>query len=353
VIQPEVSKSGPQIRLPLRSILRGIAPCQLSGPTDSVPEDEVIELPFAIVQPQLSSGKISISPAQFQAALPEKCRDAFTIEDQVTPISLPLQEVLQNLPGETLKIRDDQEAIDVHPDFETPFSLKAAEDAARLKSPDAETTPTDSPAPIAPVKLAAQKSSEPKSAEVIPSPSVPPAPAVPTAPPAASTPVVPTATAPTPVRLAAPPPAVVRPPAKPERDPLQTVFDTDETMDAKNVIAHASRLPGVRACALFFSDGLSLAGNMPSEFKIDPLCAIAPALVRKCLEQMASTNLGTFAGLTLSCTKSAITFFAHGDICLAALHWAGREIEIATRTQLSSVTAELARTYAPTEKVSA
>ena len=124
-------------------------------------------------------------------------------------------------------------------------------------------------------------------------------------------------------------------------------------MDAKNVIAHASRLPGVRACALFFSDGLSLAGNMPSEFKIDPLCAIAPALVRKCLEQMASTNLGTFAGLTLSCTKSAITFFAHGDICLAALHWAGREIEIATRTQLSSVTAELARTYAPTEKVSA
>jgi predicted regulator of Ras-like GTPase activity (Roadblock/LC7/MglB family) len=168
--------------------------------------------------------------------------------------------------------------------------------------------------------------------------------------------VAPTAAA-TPIRVAAPPPVVAAaaavPTTKPARDPLQLVFDTDETMDAKNVVAHISRLPGVRACALFFSDGLSLAGNMPSEFKIDPLCAIAPGLVRKCQEQMASSNLGTFAGLTLSCTKSAVTFFAHGDVCLAALHWAGREIEIATRTQLSSVTAELARTYAPTKKVSA
>src|SRR5262245_36486734 len=87
--------SGHRIRLPLRSILRGIAPCQLSGPTDTVAEDAVIELPFAIIQPQLASGKISISPAQLHSALPDKYRDTLTIEDQTTPISLPLQEVLQ------------------------------------------------------------------------------------------------------------------------------------------------------------------------------------------------------------------------------------------------------------------
>jgi predicted regulator of Ras-like GTPase activity (Roadblock/LC7/MglB family) len=396
-LKPEVAKvefcgSGPRIRLTLRSILRGVAPCQLSGPTETVPEDAVIELPFAIIQPQLSLGKVSISPAQFHAALPDKYRDTFTIEDQATPISLPLQEVLQNLPNESLTIRGDQETVEILPNFETPFSLKAAEDAVRLKAPEAEvgTTAKNPSTSTASIKPAAEKSGEPKALETKSPPPISPsrvAPVAPTAAPAtvaapatpgrlvatppvtapataafpvpmaAPQPIVAPTAAATPIRVAAPPPVVAAaaavPTTKPARDPLQLVFDTDETMDAKNVVAHISRLPGVRACALFFSDGLSLAGNMPSEFKIDPLCAIAPGLVRKCQEQMASSNLGTFAGLTLSCTKSAVTFFAHGDVCLAALHWAGREIEIATRTQLSSVTAELARTYAPTKKVSA
>ena len=48
-----------------------------------------------------------------------------------------------------------------------------------------------------------------------------------------------------------------------ERTPLQVALDTDETLDAKSVVAHVSRLPGVKACAIVFSDGLSLAGNIP------------------------------------------------------------------------------------------
>jgi predicted regulator of Ras-like GTPase activity (Roadblock/LC7/MglB family) len=366
----QFSNAGPRIRLPLRSILRGVAPCQLSGPTDEVAEDAVIELPFAIVEPQLSLGKISISPAQFHSALPDKYRNAFAIQDEATPIGLPLQEVLANLPNDSLRIRHDQETDEVLPNFETPFSLKAAEDAARLKAPGAppDTTTKDAPVEAAPIQPAAKKSREPKipQAELPSQSTFAPIPATsPVVPPQA---VAPSAAA-APVRLAAPTPAVASapgvapksitspaaavPPAKPARDPLQLVFDTDETMDAKNVVAHTSRLPGVRACAIFFSDGLSLAGNIPSEFKIDPLCAVAPALVRKCHEQMASANLGTFAGLTLSCTKSAVTFFAHGDICFAALHWAGQEIEIATRTRLCSVTTELARTYSQPTTVSA
>ncbi len=321
----KLASAGTQIRLPLRPILRGVAPCQMSGPIENVAEEATIELPFAIIQPQLSLGKVSISPAQFHAALPEKLREAFTIEDQTTPIALPLQDVLQHLPDESLKLREDQEAVQVGADFETPFSLKAAEDAVRLQNPGpaAATTKEAVPAQPAPAKSPRPKTPETRLAT----------PSTPRATPAAEAPIAPKMTK----------PAASLP--KSERDPLQLVFDTDEPMDARNVVLHASRLPGVRACAIVFSDGLSLAGNIPAEFKIDPLCAIAPALVKKCQEQMSSENLGTFAGLTLSCTKSAVSFFAEGDICLAALHWAGQEIEIATRTQLSCVTEELARTY--------
>ena len=290
-LKPEVAKvafsgSGPRIRLSLRSILRGVAPCQLSGPTETVPEDAVIELPFAIIQPQLSLGKVSISPAQFHAALPDKFRDTFTIEDQATPISLPLQEVLQNLPNESLTIRADQETIDLLPNFETPFSQKAAEDAVRLKAPEAEvgTTAKNPSTSTASIKPAAEKSGEPKALETKSPPPISSsrvAPVAPTAAPAtvaapatpgrlvatppvtapataafpvpmaAPQPIVAPTAAATPIRVAAPPPVVAAaaavPTTKPARDPLQLVFDTEETMDAKNVVAHISRLPG---CAL-------------------------------------------------------------------------------------------------------
>jgi predicted regulator of Ras-like GTPase activity (Roadblock/LC7/MglB family) len=333
VAKVQFASDGPRIRLPLPPILRGLAPSQLSGPTDNVHENAVVELPFAIVQPQLSLGKVSISPTQFQAALPAEYRDSLIIHDLETPIALPLQDVLQNLPNESLKIRDDQEAVQAISTFETPFSQKAAEDEARLKRGDKLVTPgakdATTPTPTKPAIEANKPMTKRPVVAKTPEPAIP-----------------------RPISIT--PPVVAEPATgSAERDPLQLAFDTDETMSAKNVVAHASRLPGVRACAIVFSDGLSLAGNIPAEFKIDPLCAIAPVLVKKCQEQMVSANLGTFAGLTLSCTKSAVTFFAHGDICLAALHWAGQEIEIATRTQLSSVTEGLARTYTQPSKLSA
>jgi predicted regulator of Ras-like GTPase activity (Roadblock/LC7/MglB family) len=304
-----------------------------------VAEDAMIEIPFAIVQPQLSFGKVSISPAQFQAALPGEHHNSLSIEDLETPIALPLQDVLQNLPNESLNIRADQDAVQVISTFETPFSLKAAEDEARLKAGNTATEQfpqqARTPSPTKPGSEPIKHTAEPikLASEILGAKTSQAAISPPTS---------------------SKPPSVVQPSVAPVgRDPLQLVFDTDDAMDAKKVIAHASRLPGVRACAIVFTDGLSLAGNIPAEFKIDPLCAIAPALVKKCQEQMASANLGTFAGLTLSCTKSAVTFFAAGDICLAALHWAGQEIEIATRTQLSSVTEGLARIYTQSPAVSA
>jgi predicted regulator of Ras-like GTPase activity (Roadblock/LC7/MglB family) len=297
--QVEFSAPGSHIRLPLRTILREVVPLQLSGPIDDVAEGAMIELPFSIVEPQLSLGRIAISPAQFQAALPEEYRAIFKIEDPETPIALPLQDVLQNLPNESLQLRDDQEAPEVVSLFETPFSQKAAEDAARLKG---------SPAPSAKAAV--------------------------------------TSNAVKPVAAPAPPVKAAPAPASTVQTAFQVIFDTDEALDAKGVVARVSRLPAVSACAIICSDGLSLAGDIPSDYGVDALCAIAPSIMKKIGEQMVGTNLGSLAGVTLFCTKSAVTFFGHEDICLTTLHKAGEELAPEIRGRLNRLAEELARTYA-------
>ncbi len=322
------SAAGPRVHLSLARIVRDIPPFQMSGPSDEVPESALLELPFAILQPQLALGRISISPAQFLSALPEQYRDKFKFEDTTSPVSLPLQEVLQNLPGESLQLRGDQVVVEVAEMFETPFSQKAAEDAERLKTPAAPVGNVAAPAPLAvaaeapPVRISLPKVTEAEAPE-----------------------------APAPV-VAPPPPAVAAPiaEAKPAgRNPLQALLETDDTLDPKTFVAHASRLPGVKACAVVFSDGLSLAENIPSEYEAEGLCAMAPVLMKRICDQMDEANLGSLNGITLFGEKALVSFFAHGNLCLAILH-AGAELTSETRLRLNTAVQEMARLYAPSLK---
>ncbi len=281
------SEEGPRLRLSLRNILRGIPPFQLAGPIEDVPEDAQIEAPFSIVAPQLSLGRVAISPAQFQAAMPEQYRSLYKLDEGGLPVSLPLAEILENLPNESLRVRPDQEAAEVPQVFETAFSQKAAEDAARLKT--------------------------------------------------AAGPIGPQATA-SAVGEAASLPATLR-------NALQITFETDEPLDAKAVVAHVSRLPGLRACAIICHDGLSLAGNIPAEYEAEGLCAVAPEIVRRIDEQMKGTMLGARSGITVFCAKAPVSFFAHDHLCLVVLH-SGGELAPETRARLTTVTEELARIYA-------
>lgn len=388
------SSGGPRVRLSLRNLLRGISPFQLSfeGPIDEIPEAVMLEVPFSIVDTQLSLGRVSLSPDQFQAALPDEYRAQVKIEDPHIPIALPLQEVLQNLPNESLQLRGDQEEIELTESFETPFSTKAAEDADRMKVAAGPINKADlkpaSAAPPSPAPVAEVADSEsPAKAEAKAEPTLrvakiaPPASVAGVADPGASPqvepevkpfPVAAAIAVPLPAReatstlpgsatpatieaaaLATPEPAAsatVRPatpvPAEPaKRTALQDVFDTDDALDAKGVVAHASRLPGVSACAIVFSDGLSLAGNIPAEYQAEGLCAIAPAIVQRLDAQMDGTNLGQLDGVTLFCAKAPVSFFAHGNICLAALHSAG-EITSDIRARLGKTARELSRIYA-------
>jgi predicted regulator of Ras-like GTPase activity (Roadblock/LC7/MglB family) len=293
------SKVEVKITLPLKPILQGLAPFQLSGDPGSVPAEAQIDLPFSLIEPQLAAGRITITPEILAAGLPPEYRSLLKA-GEAAEVTLPLHEVLKNLPTASLRMRDDQEEQEAGANFATPFSAKAEEDAKRFNiagSAVAKPIATPIATPVAPVEA----------------PSVDPAP--------------------------------VRKPFDPlPRNPLQVALDTDEKLDAKGVVVHVNKFAGVKACALMFGDGLSLAGSLPAEYETDGLCAMAPSLMQRIENHMVETKLGALRGMTLSCVKGAVTFFMHENLCLAALH-SGGDLTGEVREKLSRIVHELSRKY--------
>jgi predicted regulator of Ras-like GTPase activity (Roadblock/LC7/MglB family) len=283
------SKDERKVALALDVVLQNMPAFQLSGSSADIPSDIRIEFPFSLVQPQLATGRVAIPPRIFQAALPLQYRQLFLVDSADTPVLLPLQEVLKNLPTASLQMREDQVEAEAGEAFETPFSIKAKEDAERFKV---------SAAPI----------SKPEET-----------------------------------------PAVAAGPEKPVRhSPGEGGIDIDEKIDAKEMVTRVSALPGVAACSITFTDGLILAGNLPTEVAAEGLCAMAPSLLQRIEKHMLDTGLGSLTGLTLHCAKSSLTFFMHGNICLGALH-AGGDFPPETQSKLAEMAKRLSRTYAHTE----
>ena len=274
--------AGDVITLALKSLLQNLPPFQLTGEIAVVADDAQVEFPISLIAPQLATGRVTVSSEVFQAAIPEKYRELFHIDEANTPVSLPLQEVLKHLPPDALKRRVDQEKAETGKDFETPFLIKAKEDAERLHG-------------------ASKRSAEP---------------------------------------VAKPQPA----PATEKKIDNQP----GEKIEAKEVMAQAGALPDVKACAITFADGLNLAGMLPPEMRADGLCAMAPSVLQKIARHMGETKLGELKAMTLHSDDAAISFFARGNVCLAALHADG-SLTAETQTQLADLTEKLSRTYAQPE----
>ena len=291
--ESEAAASQCKISLPLKPILQSLPPFQLTGDVESVPDDARIELPFSLVEPQLVTGRVTLKPDEFAAALPEEYRGLFSAKDIVAPVALPLQDVLKNLPEASLRIREDQEKEEKGGDFATPFSAKAEEDAKRFNT-KAALTPEVS------------------------------------APPVATAPV--TTAAPVPVT------AVV------VRTALQELLDTDDEVDAKAVVSHVGHIKGVKACSIMFADGLSLAGTLPPEYEAEGLCVLAPSLLHRVQNHLVETKLGALGTMTLSCEQASITFLMEGNLCLAALH-AQDGLKAAVRERLTRIVHELSLKY--------
>ncbi|HEX4630206.1 MAG TPA: hypothetical protein VH188_04510 [Chthoniobacterales bacterium] len=300
-----------KIALPLRPILKSLPPIQLTGDPSCVPADVRFELPFALIEPQLASGRVSVTAKVFEVSIPVSFRGLFQAGAGAVDVSLPLQEVLKNLPSTSLRMRDDQEEQDAGQNFATPFSAKAEEDAKRFNVPATPVAKPVVPEPAAEV-------AEPAKAEM---------------PDESQGSVADGAT------------ATEAPSSdRPLRTPLQVALDTDEKLDAKGVVALVNKLSGVKACAIHFGDGLSLAGSLPAELETDGICAMAPSLMQRVENHLVDTKLGMLRGMTLSCSKGAVTFYMHENLCLVALH-ADLDLPSETRDRLSRIVHELSRKY--------
>ena len=296
---PPAASGEVKIALALRPIFEGLAPFQLLGDANDVPADARAEFPFSLIEPQLVTGRVTLTPEQFAAALPDQYHHLFNPSDSAAVVSLPLQEVLKNLPATSLQIRQDQEEQEQGASFATPFSAKAEEDAKRFK---VASTPIAKPV----VQTAAP--------------------------------------APTPVKAPRVRPSAKAEAPKAERTELQVALDTDEELDPKGVVAHVGKMAGVKGCAILFGDGLSLAGNLPEEFNAEGLSAIAPSLMQRIENHMSETKLGSLRAMTLSCANAAVTFLTHNNLCLAALH-AKEELALDVRDRLATTVQELSKTY--------
>lgn len=311
------SKAEIRISLPLKPIMQGLPPFQLSGDLGSMPAAAQVELPFSLIEPQLASGRIAVTPEAFAAGLPSEYQSLFK-PGEAGDVILPLHEVLKNLPSASLRMREDQEVQDAGANFATPFSAKAEEDAKRFKI------------------------AGPAVAQPIPAPEPPAAETVETI--AAVEAIKTVETAASPDEVPATPAAEKKPFDLMPRNPLQVALNTDEKLDAKAVVAQVNKFDGIKACAFMFGDGLSLAGSLPAEYETDGLCAMAPSLMQRIENHMVETKLGALRGMTLTCVKGAITFFMHENLCLAALH-SGGDLTTEVREKLSRIVHELSRKY--------
>jgi predicted regulator of Ras-like GTPase activity (Roadblock/LC7/MglB family) len=311
-VVPETARAAEvKIALPLLPILKNLPPMQLTGDPGCVPPDVRFELPFALIEPQLAAGRVSVTAKVFEISIPVSFRGLFQVGTGALDVSLPLQEVLKNLPAASLRMRDDQEEQDAGQNFATPFSAKAEEDAKRFNVSATPVTKPVAPEPVAEVGEAPKAEVPDEGHDAV------------------------AETAATPEQ-----PSLDRP----LRTPLQVALDTDEKLDARGVVALVNKLSGVKACAIHFGDGLSLAGSLPADLETDGICAMAPSLMKRLENHLVDTKLGLLRGMTLSCTKGAVTFYMHENLCLAALH-ADLDLPSETRDRLSRIVHELSRKY--------
>ncbi len=130
---------------------------------------------------------------------------------------------------------------------------------------------------------------------------------------------------------------------------LQALFMTEEHLDAKNIVKHTSRLPGISGCLLMFADGLPIAGNLPDTFSQDAFGAIIPRFMGKVQDYSRDLRLGTIETVTMHTEKGPVSFFMHDKVCMALLHSKSRFLP-GVREKLAVVVREVSQMYAEKPK---
>ena len=139
--------------------------------------------------------------------------------------------------------------------------------------------------------------------------------------------------------------------AKGSDSALQTLFMTEEEIDAKMVVRLVCQLPGVNGCAVMFADGLRLAGNFP-EGDAEGFSAMAPPFYKRTQNFVSELKLGGLKTFTVYTETDLLSFFMHDDICLSVRH-SGRGFLPGVREKLEIVTREMADMYSSVKAVPA
>lgn len=287
-------------------------------------------------------------------------------EEEKEPAPEPLTAVAEQLPPVATVGEPEVEApapTAPEPEEETPTVVEAAAPAVVAEAVDhpeapALPAPTEEPPAAPPVELPA--------VEPAPTPETPVAVA------AAATPEVPL---PVPDLMPAAPedrdvdqlPAPVLPAANgqhsrvpmaaltavPESSPediqdaLRAIFMVDEELDAKKIVRHAASLPGLKACAVMFDDGLKLAGDLEDGLSVsEGFCAMTPPFFRRARAYAAELGLGETQCVSLQTDRALLSFFMAGNVCLSVQHVANRPFLPGVREKLLAATTEMARMYA-------
>jgi predicted regulator of Ras-like GTPase activity (Roadblock/LC7/MglB family) len=333
---PSQPTGQPVVTLPLRPILQSLPPMQVAGDVESVPAEAKISFQISAIAPQLASGKVVIPPKDFHAALPEQYRALFLPDAVEAPVQLSLPDVLANLPGDSLRMRDDQEVFAQDEIFETPFLAKAKEDAERFTQSPEVTRPA-APRPVAEApKVETPKAELPTGVKAeAPKVTISALPKV--EPPKVEAPRVQAPASVNHLDISIMPTTAA---------PARAAKPAEEgpKFDAKAAIAQACALAGVSSCSVIFADGLIIAGNIPDDMHMEGLSAVAPTMLKKLEKHMCETQLGPLTCLTVHGEKSPVTFFSAGNLCLTAVH-NGTELSAESRRELSRITQELSRTY--------
>lgn len=274
------------VRIALSPILRNLPP-ELNRPAlqNVAGPNTEIELPFELIRPQLSNGRVTVPISTFLKALPETVRTAFGNVDQSAQVPIPLKEIFRHLPSDALPLRADQEVDEVRAPIDTPFTATAREDAERFRQ--ATSTVGESGKDSTQLEFGdSAKSDKPEA------PSTPPEPAAPAA------------------------------PTKPEPDfsSVQSVFLTEERLDLPIIIDKISALPGLQTALLHTADGRRLAGAIGDDQFEHTALTLFPGLfgeVRTQLDEREWTGLET---LTFCWRQEQISVFSDGRLCLSVRH---------------------------------
>ena len=109
---------------------------------------------------------------------------------------------------------------------------------------------------------------------------------------------------------------------RPARTALQVALDTDEKLDAKAVVAHASTLAGRERLRHRFLRRAQPGGEYSARIRgrraLRAWRRRSMQADRRIRWWRPTSDRST--GMTLYCAKTPVSFFAHGNICLAALH---------------------------------